>query len=311
MTFFKTPCLAAATALGLVLSASACAQTPAASSAPATPVATEAAPPLAHPALWKVADEDTTIWLFGTIHILPEKVAWYAGPIASALDGSGELVTEIPIGETAQSQGVIMAKGGREDGKTLRETLSADQRARYEEAMTGLGLPVAMFDGNDAWFAALMLTMVPLQLGGYNLADGIDTQVAEKARTLNLTNEALESADYQINLFENLPQETQNSYLDEVVKSLPSTKSDIDSMVAAWEKGDADALAALLNEQEDDPVMRATLLTNRNEAWAAWLKQRLDKPGTVFVAVGAGHLAGAGSVQDQLARLGISTERVQ
>jgi len=311
MTFCKAPLLAAATALGLVLSAGACAQTPAASSASATVASTEAAPELAHPALWKVADEDTTIWLFGTIHILPKKVTWYAGPVASALDGSAELVTEIPIDETAQSQGVIMAKGGREDGKTLRETLSAEQRARYEAAMTGLGLPVAMFDGNDAWFAALMLTMVPLQIGGYNLADGIDTQVAEKARTLNLANEALESADYQINLFENLPQDTQASYLDEVVTSLPTTKSDIDSMVAAWQKGDAEALAKLLNEQEDDPVMRATLLLNRNEAWAAWLKQRLETPGTVFVAVGAGHLAGAGSVQDQLARLGISSERVQ
>lgn len=307
--FFST----AACVLGLLMT-TACAQ----ASAPALEIAPpevsaapQAAAPLARPALWKVADEDTTIWLFGTIHILPHKVTWYAGPVSAALDASGELVTEIPIDQTAQSQGLIIAKGARTDGKSLRATLTQEQRARYEATLAGLGLPPSMFDGNDAWFAALMLTMLPLQMGGYNLADGIDTQVAEKARGLNLANTALESADYQIDLFENLPQDTQNTYLDEVVKSLPTSKSDIDAMVAAWKDGNADALARLLNEQEDDPVMRATLLTNRNQAWAAWLKQRLDQPGTVFVAVGAGHLAGSGSVQDQLARLGISSERVQ
>jgi uncharacterized protein YbaP (TraB family) len=53
------------------------------------------------------------------------------------------------------------------------------------------------------------------------------------------------------------------------------------------------------------------LITDRNVAWAKWVKARLDKPGTVFVAVGAGHLAGTGSVQDQLATAGVVSKRVQ
>ena len=50
------------------------------------------------PALWKVADDDTTVYLFGTIHALPEGKDWYSGTIAKAFDASGELVTEIPAG---------------------------------------------------------------------------------------------------------------------------------------------------------------------------------------------------------------------
>ncbi|HEX7930224.1 MAG TPA: TraB/GumN family protein, partial [Sphingomicrobium sp.] len=75
--------------------------------------------------------------------------------------------------------------------------------------------------------------------------------------------------------------------------------------------GDADHLAELMNEDESDPEIRKVLITDRNANWAKWLKARLDKPGTVFVAVGAGHLAGPGSVQDQLAAAGVSSTRVQ
>ena len=51
----------------------------------------------AGPALWKVADDDTTIYLFGTVHVLPQGVEWYDATIAKALEGSDILVTEIPM----------------------------------------------------------------------------------------------------------------------------------------------------------------------------------------------------------------------
>src|SRR3546814_9737167 len=50
---------------------------------------------LGGPALWKLADEDTTIYLFGTVHALPDGVAWFRGPVADALTQSDEVVTEI------------------------------------------------------------------------------------------------------------------------------------------------------------------------------------------------------------------------
>jgi uncharacterized protein YbaP (TraB family) len=57
--------------------------------------------------------------------------------------------------------------------------------------------------------------------------------------------------------------------------------------------------------------MTKVLLTDRNRTWATWLKARLAQPGTIFVAVGAGHLAGKDSVQDVLARSGVTVTRVQ
>ena len=82
-------------------------------------------------------------------------------------------------------------------------------------------------------------------------------------------------------------------------------------MIDAWKQGDADRLAQLMNEEDDAPELMELLLYNRNRAWAEWIKARLNRPGTVFMAVGAGHLAGAGSVQQVLAAKGIASSRLQ
>ena len=115
-----------------------------AQSAPAQPAATTTATATtsqvyAHPALWKVSDADTTIYLFGTIHILPDGVHWFGGPVQKAFDTSGELVTEIVQPDPAAMQKITMAKALRADGKTLRSTLSPDERAKYEAALARVG----------------------------------------------------------------------------------------------------------------------------------------------------------------------------
>lgn len=279
--------------------------------APAPPPIHTRVHPGVHPALWKVADKDTTIWLFGTIHVLPEQVDWHTGAVASAFDGAQELVTEIPMDDASQSQDVIARMSLRTDGKALRSTLSPAQRKAYDEAMAAIGMPPAAFDRNDTWLAALMLTLIPLKAAGYNTESGIDLQVAAQAQQRHMVNHAFETAEYQIGLFDDLPDATQRRYLSDVIDALPTVQADIGAMVAAWKAGDADHLAQLLNEDESDPYIRKVLITDRNVAWAKWLKARLRKPGTVFVAVGAGHLAGQGSVQDQLAAIGVSSTRVQ
>lgn len=263
------------------------------------------------PALWKISDEDTTIWLFGTIHILPQSVDWYKGPVASALDTAQELVTEIAMGDDKAAANAMLQKSLREDGKALRDTLTPNERRAYEHALAALKIPPQAFDNHDTWFSALMLTMIPLQHAGYNPNNGIDTQVAKKAASKGIPNIALETADFQINIFENLPQEDQIKYLNEIIKSSPNAQKNINAMTQAWKDGDADRLAELLNEDESTPIIRKALLTDRNATWAQWLKNRLDQPGNVFVAVGAGHLAGEGSVQEILAAHGIPSTRVQ
>lgn len=283
---------------------------PAAAPVPPAPTATTAtAAP--RPALWKVADADTTIYLFGTIHALPPGIEWLNGPVEQALQASGELVTEIPETDPATMQAAVMAHAMLPDGQTLRGLLSADDRARFEQAMTEFGLPVAAFDRFAPWYAAVALTAMPLAREGYSAQNGVEETIAAVAVKQGKPRAGLETAQAQLAMFASLPRDVQKRYLHEVLIGLPTLDTELQQMIREWSEGDADQLAALLNDDEDDPRMVEVLLTSRNRIWAQWLKTRLDRPGTVFVAVGAGHLAGKDSMLDMLGKAGIAAERVQ
>lgn len=261
--------------------------------------------------MWKVSDADTTVYLFGTIHLLPRGLNWFRGALAEAFGSADELVTEIPDVDPAESQSVLLKRGILPAGQSLRDQMSASERAKFEQTLAGFGLPAAAFDRFKPWYAAVVLATLPLQRKGYALANGVETELANRNLAQGRARIGLETLDYQLALFDGFPAKVQRRYLFEVIDALPDIDKDVGEMVAAWRDGDAAKLAELMNAEEDDPVMIEALLTNRNKAWARWIKARLDRPGTAFIAVGAGHLGGAGSVQDELKAMGIKSARVQ
>ncbi len=277
----------------------------------ATATADTAAAASEGPALWKVADEDTTIYLFGTIHALPKEIEWYDAEIAEALTSSDTVVTEIKMdpGSEAAMQQIAISKGLLPPETSLRSLLTPDQTQSYEAALTKLGLPTEAFDRLEPWMAALSLTMLPLMQQGYSPDAGVDKVILSKAG--DIEQQALETAEFQIGIFDGLPQESQIAFMMEAAEGIDEVKPILDSMVAEWVEGDADALAAIMNEGMTDPMVAEKLLYERNKTWAEWIDTRMDSPGTIFIAVGAGHLAGEKSVQDYLAERGIATDRVQ
>jgi uncharacterized protein len=265
----------------------------------------------ARPALWLVRDHDTTIYLFGTVHALPQGIDWLRGPVAAAFDGSAELVTEITEAKPEEMQAIVRSKATLPPGKTLRGMLSPAQRKAYQDALAAYAIPPATFDRFKPWFVAVNLAALPILRDGYASENGVEQLLDARAKAARRPHSALETAEFQLGLFDSLSQATQIRYLGEVAAELPNAKNDIDAMIEAWKQGDADTLARLMNEDEDEPELMQLLVINRNKTWADWIKTRLDKPGVIFLAVGAGHLAGAGSVQEQLAAKGIATARVQ
>lgn len=266
------------------------------------------------PAMWKVADEDTTIYLFGTVHILPKEVEWLDVTITDALAKSDIIVTELPMDPQSEAgmAPLVQKLGMLPKGTKLRSLLTKEQTATYEEAFTKLGLPpqvAEQFDTFKPWFAGLNLSMLPLLMSGYTPDSGVEKVLLAKAG--NKPQGALETAEFQFGVFDNLPQEAQIAFLMEAATGVEEGKTVLDRMVAAWVKGDAEQLAAIMNEGMDDPALMDALLHSRNANWADWIAERMEQPGTVFIAVGAGHLAGEKSVQDMLAAKGIASTRVK
>ncbi|MBN9506019.1 MAG: TraB/GumN family protein [Altererythrobacter sp.] len=261
------------------------------------------------PALWQVSDKDTTIYLFGTVHALPKDKNWFDSRIQRAFDASTELVTEVDISDVGSSTQALQAQGMLPEGQSLRDMMTPMDREEYEMALVSLGIPVETLDRYEPWLAAMTLSLLPLLRAGYDTQSGVEMALGEKAGA-DKKRGALETIEQQIELFDGMPVDAQLSFLDQTVEQIPKASNTLDAMVAEWIEGDATELARLMNSELTDPVLRDRLLIQRNANWADWIKRRLDTPGTVFIAVGAGHLAGKGSVQDQLRQRHVKVKRV-
>ncbi len=267
----------------------------------------------AGPAMWIVSDEDTAIYLFGTVHTMPEDVEWDTPVVGNALAGADELVTEIDLTPEALAKipGIALATGMFADGTTLRSVMSDEDRARYEAALVETGIPADNLDPLEPWLASLQLVQIAYQRAGLSPERGVE-KVLEAAVRPGTRRVALETVEGQFAIFDELPLDAQVEYLIEAAEQFDEIGPFLDMAIAEWAAGDAEGLAALLNEaMEGDPALAERLLYARNAAWAEWIDERLDQPGTVFMAVGAGHLAGEKSVQDLLAGRGIRARRVQ
>ena len=294
----KTIMKAALTSLALMLALPACAQS--------KPTANDA-----DPALWVVKDADTTIYLFGTIHVLKPGLSWFDEAVKTAFDKSDQLVLEMVQPDQATMQQIVLKNGIVTTGPTLTEQLPADKRGAYLKALTEAGLPPQAFDRMKPWLAGVTLSIMPIQKLGYDPKNGPETVLADAAKAAGKPVAGLETAEQQIGYFNGLSQKAQIEFLTSTVEDLPKAGEEMAAMVDEWAKGDPDALAKTMNESlKDSPEVAKTLLTDRNARWATWIKARMAKPGTIFIAVGAGHLAGNDSVQAQLARQGIKAQRI-
>lgn len=266
----------------------------------------------ADPALWVVKDADTTIYLFGTVHLLKPGMQWFDGGVKAAYDASSEIVLEMVEPDPQVAQSLFMAKAIDPDGPALSAKLTPADSAAYAKVMDGLGIPVAALEKMEPWFATTLLSIIAVQKAGYSADSGVEKQIASAAKKDGKKLGELESMQIQIDMFDTMPEPMQIAFLNATVAELLQSAEMLDGMVTYWAKGDPDALAALMNQSMMmTPELTKTLLTDRNANWAKWIEKRLDQPGTIMIAVGAGHLAGADSVQEMLKAKNISVSRIE
>lgn len=279
--------------------------------APTETVAAETAIVDADPALWVVKDEDTTIYLFGTIHILQPNLGWFDEAVKTAFEASDTLVLELVQPNPAVMQQKFAAVGLDSSGRTLRSKLSDEDRATYDAAMTKLGIPVAALDPFDPWAAAITVQVVALTKAGLNPESGVEAVLTNAANAAGKPIEGLETLDFQLGIFDSLSEEKQIEFLIENAEEVDNLSSHVDMLIKNWAEANSQKLAELMNEGMTDPELYAALLTNRNANWAKWIHDRMEQPGTIFVAVGAGHLAGPTNVRQLLSSYGYEAEQVE
>jgi uncharacterized protein YbaP (TraB family) len=262
------------------------------------------------PALWVVKDADTTIYLFGSIHILKPGLGWFDDGVKTAFDGADQLVLELVEPPAAEAQALFGKLAMDQQGKTLRSKMNDVDRAVYDAAMGKLGIPSAAFDPFEPWAAAITMSLLAAQKSGFDPNSGVERQLTAAAKVSNKPIDGLETMAFQLGVFDSLLEAEQIAFLVETAKMIDDVGSTTDKMVAMWASAETESLGQLMNEGLTSRTLYDALLTKRNANWAQWISAQMKKPGVTFMAVGAGHLAGPTSVQALLPAYGLTATRL-
>ena len=245
-----------------------------------------AAAPEIQPALFAVSDADTTVYIFGTFHALDGQTDWFKSRVRGAFESSNELILE-----------TLVPEGPGEP------RLSAMRP--YRGAIT----PSASF---------LATTRMAIDAGrsqGMQVGNGADMILRHAAETEGKQVEGLETLESQLAMFTRMPAAATREPRpgEPIAEAAPmdSLSKAMAEMQTAWKQGDQSVFVRMLNQlNQSSPDTYRMMFTERNARWADWIRARLQTPGTVFVAVGAGHLAGKDSLLVQLAERGIPSQRI-
>jgi uncharacterized protein YbaP (TraB family) len=270
--------------------------------------------PLARPALWAVADADTTIYLFGTIHLLPENYQWRTARFDQALQGSRELVVETIVDEKNPAQIVAaMQQLGFSSGlPPIAQRVPPARRAALAAAIAKSGVPAVAFDRMETWAAAFLLLGNQFRSMGLQGGEGVESVLRNKFISDNKPIGELETNFEQLSYFDRLPERAQRALLEGALTDSPATKKQFDGMLKAWSRGDVAGIARSFDkDMAASPELKQSLISQRNANWSKWIEQRMAEPGQVMIAVGAGHLAGKDSVIAMLQKQGYTVRRVQ
>lgn len=240
----------------------------------------------ASPAMFVVRDTDTTVYIFGTFHALDGRGDWFRDRVKTAFDNSGELVLETVIPEGP---------------------------VRIKPTFSSSALPVTP---SASFLATTRMAIDAGKSQGMQVGNGADVVLRHLAEAQGKPVAGLETLELQLNMFNRMPAAKAAPMPragDPVAGADPMENMTrvMADMQSAWKRGDQSVFVHMLGQLEKgSPDTYRVMFTERNARWADWIAGRMQTPGVVFVAVGAGHLAGKDSVLVRLAQLGIPSARL-
>jgi uncharacterized protein len=265
------------------------------------------------PAMWLLADDDTSIYMLGTFHVLPPGFRWRSPAIEAAVEAADELVVESyeAPGTSLPPEAFRLAR--LDAPRPLLDRVPEEKRAVLAKAVARGPLPLEAYSMMKTWTAGLLLGMAGV-LGDYGVDDpdqapGVEDWLEAAFRSAGKPIGQIEDPVAVLGTIDSLPEDVQLELLVSGLEELADPPPPDHSDVHAWARGKVDEIAPEM-EKEMPPAVFDALVRRRNAAWAEWLANRLDRPGTILVAVGAGHFAGDSAVQNMLEARGFRARRI-
>jgi uncharacterized protein len=265
--------------------------------------------------LWKITGNGlaSPSYLFGTIHIIPSKDYFLPEGTLAALDQSKSIFFEIDMKDMSDMSKImpLMGKMFMKDGKTLEDLLSKEEYTKVEKYFETMGLPFAFLNKVKPMFLSA------LTMGGDLKGNGADSKIKsyemeffELAESKKLQTGGLESIEYQLNIFDEIPYEEQAKMLVEGINEGGEEDKDFLKMIQTYKNQDIEGLLNMMAVEGKDIMKHEDVLINkRNADWIPKIRTQSSKTPT-FYAVGAGHLGGKNGVISLLKKAGYRVDPI-
>ncbi|MDF1679158.1 TraB/GumN family protein [Ponticaulis sp.] len=285
-----------------------------------------AAPAQAEVPIWVIEDADSTIYVTGTVHMLPEGTEWHGEKLDAALDEATEIWLEIPMtGSMADMQAEaapLMMQYALSVDAPLSSRLTAEELELLNAAMERADMPAQARAGMEymkPWVVLQAVGMAPLSEAGYDPEQGIDVQLVRMAIDQGDSVHGFETLEQQIQFFAGIPDEDQEQALRDLLRVSDEETAEMVTLATSafegWANGDVEGMEALFTawaEDEDSalsPLPYDRMVAGRNADWAEQIDDMLAGEGVHLIAVGGGHLVGPDSLFEMLDDRGISASR--
>jgi len=271
-------------------------------------------PARAEPALWRVDSPTAHVYLFGTMHILPKPAAWLSPKITAAFHASDTLWEEADTdASNSEMADEIMTKAIAPDFD-LWQALPGSYVIKFRDELHTCGLDPAIMAHVKPWMASMMVTICQMMAGhGGSLgaaADNPEAALLSRAHADAKAVNYFETIDQQIGYMSNAPEAAQLAQLRQSIDEAQKGDDELDTLEVSWMAGDVAKIAAsVMDTRKQDEAFYQTIFVQRNQRFAKRIAEMLHGRGTVFVAIGAGHLAGEDSVLRMLSNQGVVAVR--
>jgi uncharacterized protein YbaP (TraB family) len=265
----------------------------------------------ADPALWVVKSQSATVYLFGTVHILPKSTVWHTPAIDSALAASSELWTEADLGDLSDAVSAIRHYGLGPAGETER-LLPDSYRERYRNQVAQTPVNPTLLTYARPWLAEILLSTGAMQRAGVS-SEGVEFSLLGYAHAHKMLTPTFETMDEQFAMLADMGQEAQLASLEDTIDEFDQAGALFRKIVTAWKAGDVDSMDRLINQamRAKSEAVWTEIILRRNERFSEKINDRLQGAGTAFVAVGAGHMCGSDGIPELLKRRGFTVKRVE
>ena len=263
--------------------------------------------------LWKISKNESTSYLYGTMHL--GRLEWWApGPrVTEALKSSRILALEMDLSDNTTATRLTQGMRAKESDPRLVPELAARLRQQAEAECLDWQ-PLQSLRPEFQLSTVLVMSARRHQL---EAAYGAETMLTALAQRQGKPVHALEKVDEQLNAL-------QAANAAELKEMVEGSLDDLESGAAqevlvklanAWAARDATALQSYdqwcgCMESEAERTMSRRLLDDRNHVLATRIDALHRFSGPVFAAVGALHMFGPNGLPTLMKALGYTVETV-